>query len=58
MYKLEVFDEDGLLLQEIPLNHSCHGIRASGDQLLLLDYSESKVYQYEIVGREKILNVS
>ncbi len=56
MYKLEVFDEDGLLLQEIPLNHSCHGIRASGDQLLLLDYSESKVYQYEIVGREKILN--
>jgi len=49
MYKLEVFDADGLLLQEIPLSYSCHGIRAYGDQLLLLDYGESKVYQYEIV---------
>ena len=54
MYKLEVFDADGLLLQEIPLNHTCHGIRAYGDQLLLLDYSESKVYQYEI--KEKDIN--
>jgi len=54
MYKLEVFDEDGLLLQEIPLSHSCHGLRAYGDQLLLLDYSESKVCQYEI--EEKDIN--
>jgi len=49
MYKLEVFDADGLLLQEIPLSYSCHSIRAHGDYLLLSDYSESKIYQYEIV---------
>jgi len=54
MYKLEVFDADGLLLQEIPLSHTCHGIRAYGSQLLLLDYSESKVCQYEI--EEKDIN--
>jgi hypothetical protein len=39
MYKLEVFDADGLFLQEIPLNHSCHGIRVYGSRLLVLDYS-------------------
>ncbi len=54
MYKLEVFDADGLLLQEIPLSHPCHGIRAHENQLLLLDYSESKVYQYKI--EEKDIN--
>ncbi|MFO7981207.1 MAG: hypothetical protein R6V00_10305 [Candidatus Aminicenantes bacterium] len=54
MYKLEVFDADGLFLQEIPLNHSCHGIRVYGSRLLVLDCSESKVYQYKI--EEKDIN--
>lgn len=51
MYKLEVFDSDGILLQEIPLDHAAHAIRVRNDQLLLLDHSRVKVYQYRIVEK-------
>ncbi|MFO7979785.1 MAG: 6-bladed beta-propeller [Candidatus Aminicenantes bacterium] len=55
-YKLEVFDPEGVLLQEISLDHACHSIRAHGNQLLLLDLNETKVYQYEVFEEEKVLN--
>lgn len=51
MCKLEVFDSDGILLQEIPLRHAVFVIRIQNNQLLLSDYSEAKILQYQIVEK-------
>jgi len=50
-YKLEVFSLEGILLQEIPLQLAGYSIRIHNDQLLLLDHSRSKVFQYMIVEK-------
>lgn len=49
MYKLEVYDADGVLLGEIPLDHFVDGIFIYGDRLFLLDKMRgTKFYEYRI----------
>lgn len=49
IHKLEIFDPDGVLLGEIPLNHLAHGIRIFGDALFIWERNNAMVYQYRIV---------
>lgn len=49
IHKLEIFDPDGVLLGEIPLDHIAHGIRISGDALFIWERNNAMVYQYRIV---------
>lgn len=51
VYKLEVFDRDGFLLQEIPIRHNAHLIRIRNHQLFLLDISGARIFQYEIAEK-------
>jgi len=50
-YKLEIFDTDGVLLGEIPLNHRVHGIRIFKHYLFVWERNYTKYYQYEIVEK-------
>jgi len=50
-YKLEIFDIDGILLQEIPIQHEAQAIRLRNGQLLLLDHSGVRIFQYEIIEK-------
>jgi len=50
-YKLEVFDSDGILLGEIPLDHHAHGVRIYGNYLFIWEGNFTKYYQYEIVDK-------
>ena len=49
IHKLEIFDPDGVLLGEIPLNHLVHGLRIFGDTLFIWESENAMVYQYRIV---------
>jgi sugar lactone lactonase YvrE len=50
MYALEIFDADGVLLGEIPLDHFVDRIYIKNDSLFLLDQMRGvKYYQYKIV---------
>jgi DNA-binding beta-propeller fold protein YncE len=50
MYKLEIFDSDGVLLGEIPVTHFVDGIRIWKDRLFLLDRDRgARFYEYQIV---------
>ena len=50
MYALEIFDADGVLLGEIPLNHFVNVIYIKYGNLFLLDQMRGvKYYQYKIV---------
>jgi sugar lactone lactonase YvrE len=52
IYKLDIFDPDGILLGAIPIGHFADGIRIAGDNLFLLDQMRGvKYYQYKIVER-------
>lgn len=53
-YKLEVFNSEGILLQEIPLQLAGYSIHIHKNQLLLLDHSRSKVFQFTIVEKENV----
>jgi sugar lactone lactonase YvrE len=49
MYKLEIFDPDGVLLGAIPLTHFVDGIWIHGDRLFLLDRDRGvQFYEYKI----------
>lgn len=51
-FKLEIFAEDGVLLEEIPLIHFVDVIRIAGDRLFLIDRERGvTVYQYRIVDK-------
>jgi len=51
-FKLEVFDPDGVLLGEIPLDHFVSAIRIFKDNLFLIDVERrAKVYHYKIVEK-------
>jgi len=53
MYALEIFDADGLMLGEIPLDHFVDEIYIDDDILFLLDKMRGvKYYQYRIVEIE------
>jgi sugar lactone lactonase YvrE len=50
MYALEIFDADGVLLGEIPLDHFVDEIYIKNDSLFLLDQMRGvKYYQYQII---------
>jgi len=52
VFKLEVFDPDGVLLGEIPLTHFVDAIRICGDNLFLLDQVRGVTYyQYKIIKK-------
>jgi hypothetical protein len=52
MYKLEVFDADGVRLGEIPLTHFVDGINIWKDRLFLLDRDRgARFYEYQIVEK-------
>ncbi len=49
VYKLEIFDGDGVLLGEIALDHLANGLRIYGDYLYIWEYENTKYYHYRIV---------
>jgi len=49
IHKIEIFDPDGVLLGEIPLNHLAHGLRIFGDSLFVWERNNAMVYQYRII---------
>jgi len=51
VFKLEIFNPDGVLLGEIPLTHHAHGIRIFGDNLFILEYYNTIYYQYKIIEK-------
>jgi DNA-binding beta-propeller fold protein YncE len=51
IYKLEVFDADGVFLGEIPLSHLAHGIRIFGDTLFVWERNNAVFYQYRIIEK-------
>lgn len=52
MYKLEVFDADGVLLGEIPLTHFVDAIYIWKDRLFLLDRDRgARFYEYQIIEK-------
>ena len=48
VYKLEIFDGDGILLGEIHLNHHAHGMRIVKNYLFIWERNNAKIYQYEL----------
>lgn len=51
-YKLEIFDSDGVLLGEIPIDHFVSAIRIFKDNLFLIDVERrAKIYHYKIVEK-------
>jgi hypothetical protein len=53
MYALEIFDKDGVLLGEIPLNIFADEIYIYNDSLFLLDQMRGvKYYQYKIIEND------
>jgi DNA-binding beta-propeller fold protein YncE len=51
-FKLEVFDTDGGLLGEVPLEHFVSAIRIFKDSLFLIDVERrAKIYHYKIVEK-------
>ncbi|MEN6311670.1 MAG: NHL repeat-containing protein [Acidobacteriota bacterium] len=52
IYKLEVFDPDGVLLGEIPLAHLASGLRIAGDLLFIWEDADDAIYEYRIIENE------
>lgn len=51
MFELEVYDQDGILLGKIPLNHFVDDIRIFDDRLFILDRLRGmQFYEYKIVN--------
>jgi len=51
IYKLEIFDPDGILLGEIPLDHIAHRLRIQKNFLFILDMQNCKFLQYKIIEK-------
>ncbi|MFC1492351.1 NHL repeat-containing protein, partial [candidate division KSB1 bacterium] len=50
MFKLEVFDNEGILLAEFPLGHFCDEIRVFNDKIYIIDtYRGMCIYEYKII---------
>ncbi len=49
IYKLEIFNPDGILLGEIPLDHIAHGLRIQKNFLFIWDMRNCKFFQYKII---------
>ena len=50
IYKLEIFDPDGFLLGNIPLNHIAHNIRIQNEYLFIFDLENAQIFQYKILN--------
>ena len=52
LFEFEIFDENGILLQKIDINHYCDNIYIYDDRLYILDTSRTMaVYEYRIVEK-------
>lgn len=51
IYKLDIFDPDGILLGEIPLDHIAHRLRIQKNFLFILDMRNCMFFQYKIVEK-------
>lgn len=51
IYKLEIFNNDGVFLGEIPLNHLAYRMRIQKDFLFVVDAENTQYYQYRIVEK-------
>jgi sugar lactone lactonase YvrE len=51
IYKLEIFDSEGVFLGEILLDHLAHGMRIQKDFLFISDAENAQYYQYQIVEK-------
>ena len=52
MFKLEMFDPDGILLGDIPVTQFVDGLYISGDRLFMLDRDRGvKIYEYKILEK-------
>lgn len=49
IYKLEIYDPNGILLGEIMLNHLADGIRIQKDFLFIWEVDNAKYYQYKVI---------
>jgi hypothetical protein len=53
VFKLEIYNHDGVLLGSVPLNHHAHGLRIFGDQLFIWERNNAVFYQYRIMEKRK-----
>ena len=51
IYKLEIFDNDGALLGEIPLDHLASRMRIQKDFIFIADMENARYYQYHIIEK-------
>jgi hypothetical protein len=51
IYKLEIFDSDGIFLGEIPLDHLAHRMRIQKEFLFIADMENAQYYQYKIIEK-------
>jgi hypothetical protein len=51
IFKLEIYDSDGVLLGEIPLPHHVHGVRIFDDNLFVWERNNTTYYHYRIVEK-------
>ncbi len=51
IYKLEIFDNDGVLLGEIPFNHLAHKMRVQKDFIFIAEMENARCYQYQIIEK-------
>ena len=51
VFKLEIFNSDGILLGDLKLSHLAHDIRILKNYLFIWERNNSKFYQYEIVNK-------
>ncbi|MCP4726033.1 MAG: 6-bladed beta-propeller [bacterium] len=53
MFKLEVFDNEGILLAEFPLSHFCDVIRVFNDKIYIIDtFRGMCIYEYSIIDNK------
>lgn len=51
IYKLEIFDNEGVFLGRIPLDHLAHRMRILKDFIFIADMENVRYYQYEIIEK-------
>lgn len=51
IYKLEIFNPDGILLGEIQLDHLAHKLRIQRSYLFIFDLENAQIFQYEIIEK-------
>jgi hypothetical protein len=50
--RIDVFNEDGVLMGIIPMDRAVHGLRIFGEDLFIWDESDAVVHHFKIVDRK------